>query len=118
MWITPDEPGVAWITDSVTLDYSGFTGLLRITRITPDYQFALPSGPANYQSCFSLGITADYAGFTWITLDHSGSLQFTPDYFDLLRITPIYFKIRKFQKKKKKMGNVIKDNEARLLNSF
>ena len=84
MWITPDEPGVAWITPLpwTTPDY---TGLLQITRITPDYQFALPSSPADYQSCFTLGITGDYAGFTWITLDHSNLLRITSIYSNLLQ---------------------------------
>ena len=42
---------------------SDYCGLLRITRITPDYQFRSPSGPVDYQSGFSLGITVDYLDY-------------------------------------------------------
>ena len=95
--IMADYTVLLWINSRIMADYT----VLR--RITSDYQFGSPSGPANYQSCFPLGITANYArlpvqitkwssglpelfparnyrGLPWITLIYSDLLRITPDY--------------------------------------
>ena len=71
----------------ITLDNSNYPLLL---RITPDYQFGSPSGPADYLSCFPIGITADYCALLRNTPIYSILLRFTSDYRGLLRITPDY----------------------------
>ena len=83
-------------------DYLDYFGLLRFTLITPiyfgllriisDYQFGSPSGPADYQNCFPLGITTDYAvllRFTLIATIYSELVRFTSNYFGLHRSTQI-----------------------------
>ena len=88
----------------ITRDYRG---LLRITTGYPDYSnnsdlIGSPSGPADYQSCFPLGIsriTTDYAGLArlfgllrliWITPGYAGLLQINADYGGLLGSTADY----------------------------
>ena len=85
-WITPDDPALSRIT-------TDYFGLLQFTRIAPDYQFRSPSFPADYQSCFSLGITANYSGLRQNTLNYSRLLQFSLNYAGLSRITPIHFEL-------------------------
>ena len=84
-----------WIT-RITLIY---LGLLGITRVTPNYQFGSPRCPADYQSCFSIGITRDYDGILGLpritSLDHQVFQRITKVFFSLrlpkiTRITSIY----------------------------
>ena len=90
--ITLDYPRLLWLTQIIPIYFE----LLQIILIIPDYQFGSPSGSADYQSCFLLGITADYHGLRQIIPDYSDYprlLRFswiTPDNSDLLRITPDY----------------------------
>ena len=58
--------------------------------ITQDYHCGLSSGPADYQSCFLFGITADYAELLRISLE---LLRFTSNYFGLPRITSADYQV-------------------------
>ena len=86
--------GLSWNTLDyrIAADYSDILGVFRIIPIhcgllwnTPDHEFGSPSGPADCQSCFPLGITPNYSDFLRITPNYFGLLWFiriSADYSD------------------------------------